>query len=268
MIDDIFMIRLPIYQVKFEENKNYDMSTKRGKKNLRDILLETGKGYCMYCYSKINIDKKNYGHLEHTVESKIVPDLKKCHYNLSIACPTCNSSSKSKEEKQRRIGVESFICDKVNCMESPCKDYYLNTNKYLNNMIEKKLEKIIMQPRGIIESYTGEKNYFEIEYNLLQQEFVPLNNKEYSEKVIKYIKSHIDKFNLNDEEYRTEEIKKVVEYVIEYENIPKKDYFNNYIAELFIEKLEVFLKESSSSKMEKVKKICIIIREAILLKYR
>ena len=41
----------------------------------------------MYCYTRIDVDRKNYGQLEHSIEQKIAPVLADCHHNISIKYP-------------------------------------------------------------------------------------------------------------------------------------------------------------------------------------
>lgn len=101
-MEDFFILELPNYEVKFEENQNYKYSDK-GKENLKKVLLSASRGYCMYCYTRVEIDRKNYGQLEHSVEQDVAPILSDCHHNISIACPTCNLSLKRKNRIKEKL---------------------------------------------------------------------------------------------------------------------------------------------------------------------
>lgn len=56
----------------------------------------------------------------------------------------------------------------------------------------------------------------------MNQKFVPKDNDKYTEITKNFIKSHINKFHLNDEKMRTKEIAKVIEDILEYQTLPKK----------------------------------------------
>lgn len=104
---DILKVQMPNYYITFKEKNNYKFSSECvGKKNLKKILLENSKGYCMYCYSRVQIDEKNYGHLEHTIEQDTIAELSDCHYNISIACPTCNLSYKKLNKKKEKFHLK------------------------------------------------------------------------------------------------------------------------------------------------------------------
>ena len=64
--------------------------------------------------------------------------------------------------------------------------------------------------------------YYLIQYDLLNQKFIPSTKYDYNDKEKKFIESHINRFNLNDSKYRTREFSKFLEDVIEYKAIPKK----------------------------------------------
>lgn len=264
MMKDFFVLELPNYEVNFEENKNYKYSD-NGKENLKKALLSASRGYCMYCYTRVKVDRKNYGQLEHSVEQDIAPILSNCHHNISIACPTCNQSLKKREQGKRKIEIEEELTCDFSCGNIPCETYYKVTNKYISNLTEKDdIKKIILRPRGVIQGNIPEERvYYKVAYDLLNCEFIPYGDERYLLESKKYIKEHIEKFCLNDEEYKTKEIEKVVEDIIDLKQIPNKTRYNNLVAELFIEKLE---KIYSKFGMERVLNICTTIETMRVLK--
>lgn len=263
-MEDFFILELPNYEVIFEENQNYKYSDK-GKENLKKALLSASRGYCMYCYTRVEIDRKNYGQLEHSVEQDVAPILSDCHHNISIACPTCNLSLKKKEQNKRKIEITEELNCNFSCGNTPCDTYYKIANKYISNLTERNdIKKIILRPRGVIQaSSLEEKIYYKVAYNLLSSKFIPYGDKRYLPESKKYIEEHIEKFCLNDEKYRTKEIEKVIEDILFLENLPNKKRYNNLIAELFIEKLE---KIKSEFGMKKVKKICLLLEQQRIMK--
>lgn len=263
-MEDFFILELPNYEIKFEKNCNYKYNSD-GQENLKKVLLLASRGYCMYCYTRIDVDRKNYGHLEHSVEQKIAPVLADCHHNISIACPTCNLSLKKKEQNKRKIDIEEGLSCDFSCNNIPCDTYYKIANKYISNLIRREdIKKFILRPRGIIQGNIPEERiYYKVAYDLLKCEFIPYKDERYLPESKKYIEEHIEKFCLNDEKYRTKEIEKVVEDVINLEKIPNKTRYNNLIAELFIEKLE---KINFKFGMERVIKVCVNLEAQRVLK--
>lgn len=258
-MQDFFKITIPKFQVEFKEAISYNHEDKKKKVELRDVLTKSSRGYCMYCYVRILIDRKNFGHLEHTIEQNSIGELAHCHHNISIACPKCNLSFKKSEQAKRKIIPTIRIqCNKNECKNTKCQAWYDIGSQYINNMQNKNLQKIIIQPYGVFQRLNNIDLF--IDYDLLNFKYVPKNKNLYTQETIEYIKSHIKKFRLNNEEYRTKEIRKIIDFVLEYEKIPKKGNCNNLIGELFIEKLEE-LKD-----IEKVKKICKTLNRKALLK--
>ncbi|WP_207644423.1 hypothetical protein, partial [Clostridium botulinum] len=97
-----------------------------------------------------------------------------------------------------------------------------------------KRRNIILQPLGL---KINKKQYL-IQYNLLKLEFEPSSAIDYSEKQKTFIKNHIDKFNLNDSEYRTKELLKFCEDVINGDIYLRRKKYNNYIVDIFMDKIE------------------------------
>ena len=236
LTEDLFLLDLPIFIPKYDSNKSYIYSSRQGKENLKRILLETSDDYCMYCYSKVLVDNKLSAHLEHSIEKKNSKILKDCNINISITCMKCNLSFKRIGEDKRELYTyeikefeDSCKCGVI-CHE-PCKEYENLREIYLN----KETAEIILQPFGVINRDTG--NEYKIQYNLLEQEFIISESYIYTDKEQEFINRHIIRFNLNDADYRTREVIKVCEDVIDYNYIPKKKRYDNLIADLFIDRL-------------------------------
>lgn len=264
-MEEIFILELPNYKVEFETNKDYKYGSDRGEENLKEVLIKSSREYCMYCYTRIIVDGKNYGQLEHTIEQSIAPVLSKCHHNISIACPTCNLSLKKKEQKKRKIEIRDDLKCDFSCGNMPCEIYYEVANAYVLNLINKDdIKKFILKPRGIIQNDAFSKEvYYKVAYDLLNFKFIPYEDERYLPESKKYIEEHIEKFYLNDEKYRTREIVKVIEDILNLEKIPNKTRYNNLVAEIFIEKLEKIYVEYG---MEKVKKICKTLEKQRVMK--
>ena len=60
----------------------------------------------MYCYSRINVDNKWYGNLEHAIEKNNSYKLRECIPNIGAACMRCNQSLKRVGEKKRIISAK------------------------------------------------------------------------------------------------------------------------------------------------------------------
>lgn len=73
---------------------------------------------------------------------------------------------------------------------------------------------------------------------MLTLTFEPSNTVAYTDDERKFIEEHILKFNLNDSVYRTREILKFCEDIINGDRYLRKGKYNNYIVDLFIDKLE------------------------------
>ncbi|MCY6483798.1 hypothetical protein OW763_05475 [Clostridium aestuarii] len=257
MGNNIFLLDMPNFSPQYKKDILYSYKGK-GKDNLKQVLTEASKGHCMYCYTKILIDRKNLGELEHSIEKFNCDKLKNCPSNIAIACSKCNGSFKKKGEKIRALTVEEVKdfeliseCG-VTCIES-CSKY----NEIRRIYTEKEGGQIILQPFGIKNKITG-RDYL-IQYDLLNQKFIPSNIYPYNDEEKQFIQKHINRFNLNDSKYRTKEFSKFLQDVIEYKVIPKKNRYCNLVVDLFIEKIKGFSKEKSI-------KLCELIYTQILIK--
>ena len=255
--NDVFLLDIPIFEPKYDLSKNYIYSNDEGKQNLKEILLKTSDDYCMYCYSKVLVDNKLLAHLEHSIEKNKSDKLKDCNVNISIACMKCNLSFKRVGEKKRELKDCEIRLFENNCTckstcKKPCDAYEELKDIYL----KKEGAQIILQPFGVVNKCTD--NIYKLQYNLLEQEFIVSEEYEYTDYETNFINKHIIRFNLNDAEYRTKEVIKVWEDVIDYKQIPKKKRYNNLVADLFIDRL-------NSMNIETAVKMCenIIIYSSI-----
>lgn len=66
-MSSVTIIDIPSFMPQYESDKNYGYKGTNGER-LLELLYKTTKGYCMYCYCKIDIDTKKFGHLEHAIE--------------------------------------------------------------------------------------------------------------------------------------------------------------------------------------------------------
>ncbi len=257
MSDNIFILDMPNFFPNYEKGIYYSYEGKGGE-NLKELLTKTSKGYCMYCYSRILVDRKNYGELEHSVEKFNSNKLINCISNIAIACLKCNRSFKKKGEKKRRISKkerydfeQSIKCDSK-CIQA-CEKYL-----ELRDKIQQNDEgKIILQPYGT-KNVKTDRQYL-IQYDILNQKFIPSLDFDYDKYEKEFIEQHINRFNLNDSVYRTRELFYFCQDVLEYNAIPKGGKYSNLIVDLFIDKLHKFSLEESI-------KICTIVYNQIIVR--
>ena len=147
MVKDIFLLNVPNFSPRYQEKTHYSYEKYIGKENLKRTLLDASKGYCMYCYTKILVDRKNFGQLEHSIERVNSEVLTNCISNISISCSKCNLSFKTKGQIKRRLEeneIQKFE-NSLNCKEyciSECSKYKELKTTYLSN----KKAHIILQP--------------------------------------------------------------------------------------------------------------------------
>jgi len=148
------LLNIPNFIPNYDKNKKYGGKTESHKINLRKLLLKTSNNHCMYCFSKIKIDRNVFSQLEHgiektldKVESKILLD---CTPNISITCPTCNMSYKKTGRKAHGLKakrIKSFE-NSTNCLKCEnkrCSSY----ESLLNDFLKISSNKIILQPFGL-----------------------------------------------------------------------------------------------------------------------
>lgn len=250
MSSNILLLDIPNFEPKYKSDTLYGYTGKGGE-NLKKLLTETSKGYCMYCYSRILVDRKNFGSLEHSIEKINCNKLVNCSVNISIACSKCNLSFKKQGEKHRKLSEEEI--KEFERLAECSADCINKCSKYddLRKSYAKKLGgEIILQPFGV-KGKDGKKD-LSIQYDVLNQKFIPSTIYQYDKEERQFIERHINRFNLNDSKYRTKEFVAFIEDVIEYKFIPKKNRYCNLVVELFIEKLE-------KMPFEKALKLCEIV---------
>ena len=243
------IIEIPIFTPEYEAGTSYGYKGMKGNR-LLDVLYKASNGYCMYCYTRIEVDSKRFGQLEHSIERKYTKKAKKlenCVPNISVACPKCNLSFKKKGNTSRVLTpaqiqeYEESTCIGDICT-TECEAYKKLKKQYIGR------RKIILQPAGIAsESYS-----YKIQYNLLKLEFEPNTTEEYTQEENNFIRQHIKQFNLNDSQYRTREILRCCEDIINGDITLRKGKYNNYIVDLFMDKLE------GLSSQDKIK-LCTVI---------
>ena len=231
------IIEIPKWNPAYGGSVSYGYKGLNGER-LNNLLYDTTHGYCMYCYSRVAIDCKKFAHAEHAIESfhtkgRQKNKLQNCVPNIGIACPTCNTKFKSKGEKDLNFTSRDIQNFKRSVCKNP-KQCYLECNAY-KKIKEKYLEerKIILQPMGV--SVNG-KEYL-LQYNLLNLEFEPRSDMGYTKEDIDFINEHIRRFNLNDGKFRTRELLNFCKYSINNELILEKENYNNFMVDLFIDKL-------------------------------
>lgn len=79
-MSSVTIIDIPLFTPQYESDKSYGYKGINGER-LLELLYKTTKGYCMYCYCKINIDTKKFGHLEHAIEKDFC---KKSYLNVFL----------------------------------------------------------------------------------------------------------------------------------------------------------------------------------------
>lgn len=238
-MSSVTILEIPLFGPKYNKSISYGYKGLNGD-NLLDLLYGTTGGYCMYCYSRIDIDSKRFGHLEHSIEKKHSPKkLAECVPNIALACPKCNLSFKKLGDNIQiftKKQIESY--EQVTCIQERCNKECLAYKKLKRIYLKKR--KIILQPLGV----TSGKRVYKIQYNLLKLEFEPSTSILYTDEEKEFINEHISKFNLNDPKYRTRELLKFCKDVIYGDNYLRKGKYNNYIVDLFMDKLEALDKKA------------------------
>lgn len=265
METDVLMIDLPQYCVEYL-NENYSYLPGKGRENLKKALYHASRNYCMYCYTRIKIDGNGFGHLEHAIERSIAPEkLTNCVPNIGIACPQCNDRYKKIGEKQRcpDVGdVENFKkeagCGKEFC-KKPCKAYQQLKRAYL----KRSNAQFLMQPLGVNAEDIGikAKRALKLQYDILNNTYVPSKKEQYSKKEEHFLKHHIDMFCLNSVERKSTQMVKFLKDTIQKEGNYTTVEYNNQVVELFV---EVVLKGKSS---EEILKICENLYTYVSLKF-
>lgn len=242
-IELINIIEIPHFIPKYENNIVYGYD-KRGKQreNLKELLLRTSNSYCMYCYRSVYVDKIDFSQIEHAIEKgKENSKLRNCVPNLGLSCPLCNMSLKRRHEKTRLEFVkkrkEYDILQKHNCKPSHCKkacDDYLNL---VNAYHECEYGALILNPGVTV--FRDSKKEAVLQYDIFRGEFQPSYKVAYSAEEYRFIENHIAQFDLNDPDRRSDAFYNYSNDVVDGKiNCRIKGHYNNYIVDLFIDKVK------------------------------
>lgn len=237
---DIFaQIEMPVFSPLYDPDTEYGYKKSQHKKNLQALLNKTSEGFCMYCYVRVAIDGKLWGHLEHSIEKKNSRYLTECVPNIAWACPVCNDVFKKQGERQRRIppnDIEVFEHG-LDCKSNHCKKECVKYKNLKKKYLKQKNAQMILQPQGVKGTDTGRD--LRIQYNIQKAWFEPSTFQgEYSVAEKRFIECHINRFHLNDEKYRTNALMTFFEDVIGSDGYIIHTPENNLVVRIFKEKLK------------------------------
>lgn len=262
-MDNMLILEIPIFRPQYKKREKYGYKNTEEKENLKAVLENSSRSYCMYCYSRIRVDGKLNANLEHAIEKKNSDKLIECIPNIGIACPICNQAYKRKGEK-KRILPQNVIqeyerkskCTPKNRKQCRVPCFALRALQKEYNALEE--GKIILQPMGIVGN--DSKENLTLQYDILDMQFQPAYSfHTYSDEEKEIIDTHIKRFRLNDSKYRTRQLYDFLKIIIDSGGkIPRYEY-NNLVIELFSEQLE-------KKTAEEILKICEKIYSIIFLK--
>lgn len=252
-MEDFFILELPVLKPQYKKWKKYGYKNSTEKNNLKDALEESTGGFCMYCYTRIRVDNKLYANLEHAIEKNNSDKLIECVPNIGLSCSVCNQTFKRFGEKRRKIER-----NKIHRFEksSRCSVTYRKQCTTACKAL-RELQKgysstpgaeIILQPMGIRGS--DSKEMLTLQYNVMKMEFEPAENRHtYSDRELGFMKAHINRFHLNDPEFRSRQLFDFVRNVIDNNGKMPVYEYNNLIVKLFCQKL-------TGKSQEDILKIC------------
>lgn len=236
---DILLLKIPCFQPKYKRWKRYGYTDVAEKENLYEALAASSRGYCMYCFSRINIDGKFQGHLEHAIEKSNSDKLVECIPNIGLACPKCNLKFKRKGEKRRKLEQKevSIFEFESQCEKGKRKQCTVACSALRE--LQKKYSglpgaEILLQPMNV-KAENGK--FMQLQYDVLKMQFEPQEEGAFTAQEQEFIKTHINCFHLNDPQYRTKQLLDFVRITIDsYGKIPNYEY-NNLVVQLFAEQL-------------------------------
>ncbi len=252
-MEDFLLLEIPAFKPKYKKWKRYGYANASEKSNLKAVLEVSTAGYCMYCFSRVRVDQKLYANLEHAIEKGNSDKLIECIPNIGLSCAVCNQTFKRIGEQKRKLSAETVeqyekhskcsVKNRKQCTVA-CKALRDLQKRY--NCLSG--AEIILQPMGV----KGEDSHEELalQYNIIKMMFEPAKDRHtYSDQEIQFIDAHINRFRLNDFQYRTHQLFDFVQNVIDSNGkIPTYEY-NNLIVKLFCEKL-------SGKPTEEIVRIC------------
>lgn len=238
MKNDFFLLDIPDFSPSYEAQTEYGYKNKAGK-NLLELLKNTSKNHCMYCYALLKSDRVETGNLEHSIEKKLDEEhLEECVQNIALACSHCNQSLKRIGEKERCEKILpqiQFFQENVKCWGAKCKQECAPYKELKQEY--GKVSRIILQPHGMY----GENSQLKycLQYDVKNAEFIPSTKYSYDKDDIDYIEHHINQFRLNDIGFKTNALVEFLEDVInadgKYRDGKK---YSNYIVDLFMQKIK------------------------------
>ncbi|MBO5353879.1 MAG: hypothetical protein J6A77_11335 [Lachnospiraceae bacterium] len=238
-MQDILRLKIPCFQPEYKRWKRYGYTDVTEKENLHKLLEDTTGGYCMYCFSRVKIDGKSHGHLEHAIEKNNSDRLRECIPDIGLACSKCNLTFKRKGEKNRKIAENDVTIFET---ESKCKKDKRKQCTVACSALRKLQKKyselpgaeILLQPMNV-KANTG--NYLQLQYDVLKMQFEPQEEEALTEQEREFVRAHINRFHLNDPKHRTKQLLDFVRITIDsYGKIPNYEY-NNLVVQLFAEQL-------------------------------
>lgn len=252
-MENFLILEIPAFKPKYKKWRRYGYVNAAEKDNLKILLEESTKGYCMYCFSRVRVDQKLYANLEHAIEKGNSDKLIDCIPNIGLSCAVCNQNFKRIGERNRKLSDEtidhyekSARCSAKN--RKQCTVACKALRELQKNYSRLPGAEIILQPMGI----KGEDSQEELalQYNVLKMVFEPAKDRHmYSGQELRFIDAHINRFRLNDSQYRTRQLYDFVRNVIDSNGkVPTYEY-NNLVVKLFHEKL-------SGKSQEEIVKIC------------
>lgn len=260
---ELLLMKMPVFHPQYDSSLKYGYKNPKEKKNLKETLEKCSEGYCMYCYTRVRIERNLYAELEHAIEKDNSNRLYECVPDIGLACPTCNQSLKKAGERKRKLPqkiVEEFErktkCSTQNRQQCVVACEPLRTLQ--KQYSARPGAEIILQPMGVRGEETG--NPLTLQYDVLKMEFQPAKDYyTYSERETTFIEAHIHRFRLNDAKYKTRQLFELIRDIIDNEGrLPKKEY-DNWVATQFARKIE------NMSREERLK-ICTAIYSNMFLR--
>lgn len=249
----MLQIQLPAFRPAYKRWKKYGYNNAKEKANLQKTLLECSSGYCMYCYSRVLVDRKMFGNLEHAIEKKNSDKLIECIPNIGLACSICNQSFKRRSENTRKLPkpvLEEYERSSKCTLEKrkqctvPCKAL----KKIQQHYSQLPGAQMILQPMGV--KGWDSKEPLALQYDVMSMSFQPaVSAHSYSDREIEYIEEHIRRFHLNDPKYQTKSVFEFVKQVIDNHGVFSRYEYNNWLVEKFAELL-------SSRSQEEALRVC------------
>lgn len=241
-MEDFLYLDIPQFCVLYKRWKRYGYLKTDEKENTKEVLSEASGGHCMYCYSRIKVDNKQYGHLEHAIEKSNSEKLTECIPDIGLTCSVCNLSFKRIGERKRKIidSVRKNFEEKSKCSKEQGKQCTVPCDAL--RVLQKEYSKmpdaeIILQPMGVVGEQSGEP--LAVQYDVMKMEFQPNTNLHaYSKEELTFINRHIQRFHLNDPKYRTRQLAYYIKDVIDNGGILPDREYNNLIVRLFAHKLQ------------------------------